>query len=218
MKPRNEWFTTTALKNLLGENQELIPTALNFMEDYATHYKKVLKEDGSLTAAASCLNDIDQSIKRQAEASDENKQRFSEIACKKGCYSCCLQPVMISKEEAELIIQYCKENKIKIDKKLLMRQRKVDESTWYDLPKNQHRCAFLNEKNECSIYEVRPANCRKYFVLWDSSACDPYENPNGIVPQFGSPETEMMTTAALTVSEERGTIPKVILKVLKEKV
>lgn len=212
---RVKWWLSHALKNILSNHQEDVHPIHNIIQDYAKHYVNTLKELGQLSAAATLHRDVDVAYQEHVASTDENKKLFSEVACGKGCYHCCLQVVMITEEEGFLIKQYCKENKIKINKKLLMRQRKADEKTWTDLPRPQQRCVFLSENNECSIYPVRPANCRKYFALWNSEQCDPYENPDGKVANMVSPVAEIMASAAMTMTKFCGSIPQVMLKVLE---
>lgn len=76
--------------------------------------------------------------------------------CKKGCSHCCSIDVSVAEIEAI----YIEENSsIKI-KRPLKRQTRG----------NKSKCPFLVE-NECSIYGIRPFQCRTFFTLDNPKYC-----------------------------------------------
>lgn len=89
--------------------------------------------------------------------------------CKKGCNFCCHQNVDASIDEAALIVDYCQENGITIDKHALRRRLSIP---FLEVPLSQFSaCVFLKD-GQCSIYPVRPLNCRTYFAQFDPLMCN----------------------------------------------
>ena len=127
----------------------------------------------------------------------------SKVHCNE-CFTgnCCRILVCISKGEALRIIKYVKQNNIKIDKHLLKKQYEFcisqevfNEQQWIEgLSRDNRKCIFLDERNRCSIYEIRPTACRAYFTINDGySACihNRFENED---PPIGA-----MTEAFLSI-------------------
>ena len=78
------------------------------------------------------------------------------IACGKGCHTCCLNmTVLLSAPELRGVLWYVSEvlsgNKRKAVKDRLLRYKVIQE------------CPFLIN-DICSIYPMRPINCRQYFI------------------------------------------------------
>ena len=96
------------------------------------------------------------------------KKKKTKIACYKGCYNCCLNPVVpITEIELMGISWYVSEI--------------IDDSTVRDNLKAQMQnykdnlsCPFLVNK-ECSIYPLRPIACREFHVI--GKPCTPGEDP-----------------------------------------
>ena len=111
----------------------------------------------------------------------------------------------VSGDEATVIIDYCKENGIEIDREYLTQQAAAGRITYSALSK----CVFLKE-NLCSIYPVRPIACRKHWVKTDPALCD---FSNNIVNQVGGyfdVNTEILASALLNV-DKMGSFEKVLL-------
>ncbi len=110
-------------------------------------------------------------------------------ACKRGCSSCCTQNVTITAVEGEAILRYILAEDMArwLAEKLsspqnhrapkmttndfaaaCLKGRDVD----HDTPHNASVCPFL-EKNLCSIYPVRPFNCRLFISQKPCSAMHP---------------------------------------------
>jgi Fe-S-cluster containining protein len=109
------------------------------------------------------------------------------LACEPGCFYCCHLSVQVSAIEAIAIAHYVatelKPNQIK---DVIARATKnADELMGLDelqrLAANQS-CAFLHQCN-CSIYPVRPSECRKYHSTDVQVCIGTYEQPlNNEIP------------------------------------
>jgi Fe-S-cluster containining protein len=114
---------------------------------------------------------------------DEFMETFSTYApCKIGCNTCCNLIVEISPIEAELIRQYVL---LYFDKEQLrsmqertssnyssyLEYRKVHGSSMNEYLKYNIPCSFLSNEGVCTIYKVRPFNCRNHIVFREPSNC-----------------------------------------------
>lgn len=113
-------------------------------------------------------------------------------SCKVGCNHCCHLPVLTSKLEYEVIKDFINhkfsggekenlKNKINLNKQIFEnmqhKEEKFSKVSYDNYIKMTVPCAFLDETNRCSIYNVRPFVCRKYLVFNNSSVCkDPSLN------------------------------------------
>ena len=125
------------------------------------------------------------------------------LACRAGCWICCCHYAEdVYSFEAEIISSHVKklpaEIRARIEKsceravyefervkeivrkklaqdeyKPLSEESDPDEillNSYYQL---KNRCPFLDEKNRCVIYPIRPLTCRAYINLGDPSVCPP---------------------------------------------
>ena len=132
------------------------------------------------------------------ELMDENSDTMDQetknrISCRKGCAHCCHLFVSVSMREAVVIKGHCDDNDILIDKEYLKKQSNYKQKD-YSLQENS-ACVFLNDSNECKIYNVRPLACRKYFVISDPDLCDAKKYPSGIVAKVSDINAELMASA-----------------------
>ena len=141
------------------------------------------------------------------KAPEESKK---EIQCKAGCTACCYIDADISGDEATVIINYCKENGIEIDKEYLTKQAAVGRKSYSELS----RCVFLKD-NLCSIYPVRPITCRKHWVKTDPALCDFSKNIVHQVGGYFDVNTEILASALLNV-DESGPFEKVLLSEMEK--
>jgi len=125
----------------------------------------------------------------------------STIQCRKGCAFCCHINVTISQAEAELIQEYCNEHGMKIDWQRFKDQRKLTEQT--HASSEYKKCAFLKD-NQCSVYEVRPFNCRNYFVITPAFLCDADKFPKGTVGTYVNVEKEVLHSAFILMLNKLG--------------
>ena len=111
------------------------------------------------------------------------KYNRDKISCfRQECHGCCYEAVGISMAEAiDIVIFLIVENKWKnLQEKI--EQRAAEEAAietnnirefadiWW---KMALKCVFLNEKNRCSIYPIRPFPCAGIFSLSDFHKCYP---------------------------------------------
>lgn len=140
--------------------------------------------------------------------------------CRDKCTFCCHFHVDASMDEVDLILDYCKENKITFSMKKLREQTKYGLNTWRGDP-----CVFLKD-GSCSIYPVRPSTCRSYYHGGpDNSDCEkgvlnlqgkgePIESP-----RLASWKIEFLTVALWNVyppdRKNVGTLPRLIMDRIK---
>lgn len=107
---------------------------------------------------------VDAGVAVELDSQVRKTQR--KIACKKGCYACCLNPtVPINRLELMVISWYMSE---------------VTDDNIYDRVSRQLKChkesttcPFLLDKI-CSIYPVRPIACRMFYIY--EEPCAEYEH------------------------------------------
>jgi Fe-S-cluster containining protein len=115
------------------------------------------------------------------------------IACASGCFYCCHLSVQVSAIEAIAIAHYVA-NKFEpnqIRGVIARATKNADELKGLnDLQRLavNHSCAFLHECN-CSIYPVRPSECRKYHSEDVQVCIQTYEQPqNNEIPAAYCPQ------------------------------
>ena len=121
----------------------------------------------------------------------DKRSGYAPPFCHKGCCNCCHELVYCTAEEAQCIIEYCRNNPIEIDNKKILRQLEYVEfdkemnhtgiTTWNDQEVDDQSCVFLNKvERSCTIWPVRPLVCRAHLAEDTSDYCTPYngvENP-----------------------------------------
>ena len=205
----HEYKVTSLLRDYLAsllehaDNRAAIDEILNLINAYRYQLGKLRNRDRIGT-----IKEVYKAIDRYFDnAPEENKK---EIQCKAGCTACCFIDVDISGDEAAIILNYCKENGIEIDREYLTKQAAVGRKTYSPLS----RCVFLKD-NLCSIYPVRPIACRKHWVKTDPSLCDFSKNIINQVGGYFDINTEILASAVLN-AEDTGTFEKMILDELKK--
>ena len=127
---------------------------------------------------------------------------FFKITCKKSCGYCCNLNVDITREEAVLITDCAIKENVRIDYKLLKRQSLLTKDHWIKQNKELRKCIFLDENNNCKIYEFRPNNCRKFLSIDSVEVCKQcYENKAEGFNRFTAPLVEALITAIMTATE-----------------
>lgn len=92
---------------------------------------------------------------------------------------CCYQRTTAQLAEAVLVAQHLKKEKLDTPefRKHLLETGKAMEGTsrpeWFS---REVPCVFLTKDNLCSIYAIRPAQCRTYFVVSPQANCQPPES------------------------------------------
>lgn len=100
------------------------------------------------------LNDYLALIEKVDQKADEisNKQKES-INCQKGCHSCCLPGISVSKIEASAIKKFIVQNPEVLE---------VAKTLQKENPHGGRRCKFLDSQGGCVIYSSRPIICRTH--------------------------------------------------------
>jgi Fe-S-cluster containining protein len=91
-----------------------------------------------------------------AQAMDQALASATEISCQRGRGKCCDRQVPTTKEDRLRIIKAFKNGDLEDSIRTRALERLKD--------KNDKRCPFLDEQNECSIYNERPLICRSFGV------------------------------------------------------
>jgi Fe-S-cluster containining protein len=121
----------------------------------------------------------------------------AQSTCTKGCAHCCRMFSVITLAEGIAIAEYVQKTPALIQrfagiKAVMLAQLKVIQGIGKvrrEEQKSQYfahdgaPCAFLTNKNECSIYLVRPGVCRTYFVTSAPERCSP-AHPGATVAFF----------------------------------
>ena len=203
----NNYKVTAMLRDYLGmlmeqtENKETIEQILILINSYTDQLRNLRTQNREKTT-----KEVYKAIDGFFNAAPgENKK---DIQCKAGCTACCFIEIDVSGDEAAVIINYCRENGIEIDREYLTKQAAAGRKTY----SNVSRCVFLKD-NLCSIYPVRPIACRKHWVKTDPALCDFSKNIVNQVGGYFDVNTEILASAILNV-EESGSFEKVLLNEL----
>jgi Fe-S-cluster containining protein len=139
---------------------------------------------------------------RAAEAAEKKLV----IACHEGCAACCASPLLVSVAEAVTVAEWLADRpelRAQFDAAYPIWQNNVGDAgaaleaartdddrqaAAHALRKQHVMCAF-NRGGSCTIYEARPARCRKVHALDTNAACGP--DGDGKVQYFEHVATEM---------------------------
>ncbi|MBL7110972.1 MAG: hypothetical protein ISS19_03405 [Bacteroidales bacterium] len=103
------------------------------------------------------------------------------VECKKGCYLCCCQAVLVLPYEIHYLFRFMKDNVNKKDLSyILTRAKEKDETT--SKMKAQEFLHFkspcpLLENGKCLAYDARPMACRTYISSRVDGCIEEYHNP-----------------------------------------
>lgn len=188
-----QYKVTGAMKDYLTtlmespENNEEISQILKLINDYVAQLRSLRAINRFDTT-----KEVYKAIERFFDsAPDENKKG---IQCKSGCTFCCHIELDVSGDEAALIIDYCRENNIEIDREYLIKQAAAGRKTFSELS----GCVFLKD-GLCAIYPVRPIACRKHWVRSEPAHCDSSKNITNKVDKYFNLNTEILASAVLNV-------------------
>lgn len=184
---------------------QLVEKMTKDIESVSKSFSKTYKRDPT-GAFKELVKVVDECI-REIPAAD--KQDFS---CRKGCSFCCHMNVDAFKEEALIIARHCRKKGISIDKEYLKVQLTIPAA---DIGWTEHSaCVFLKD-GQCSIYDVRPIFCRKYFVYTPKEDCEmrPGVAPKRVASHFDY-RTEIYNAAVLTAGLVPGRLPAQLLSFL----
>ncbi len=139
------------------------------------------------------------------------------VSCKKGCSGCCYTQVSVTRDEAALLSHVAHTKlKHKIDIDRLEKQARAGDNAkdWYKLPYADRRCVFLDSKNECQVYDDRPAVCRSNNVLSPPILCDTRDGIEHPLRLLKTEAADMAIAAAFMNSQETGALPFMLWKML----
>jgi Fe-S-cluster containining protein len=188
------------LSSLIEHSPEQIENILQKVDTYSSQLSQIkLQNINPAGAGHKALEDLHEMIPA------ENKK---SISCTKGCTGCCFIELHITVDEADLLLQYCEEHHISIDRNYLEKQAATGRKEFSAISK----CIFL-DNSLCSVYPARPAACRKHFVQSDPSLCDSETNKDEPVNTYFDLHTEILASAILNISETDA-IERVLLKQL----
>lgn len=178
---------------------------------YEAEFAKLMTRARPMDVAHAVHKGIDDAVTLTKRTKNGRK-----IVCKRGCAACCKVHVSITPSEAQLIVKWCEVNNVAIDVDKVRRQAMHGFATWGLQSPGERRCVFLTKDNSCSVYDVRPMACRKYFVASDPANCDSVKRPGAEVAVVATHEAEVMFSALFTVEPGATTMPKLLLKELDQ--
>ena len=199
-------WASKALASIVDKNPEILDKVIEDVE-YLTKGLKSLSGKARLRRYWSMMMGCVE------EDLDDFKRGYSEtISCTKGCNHCCHAKVDISKEEASFYSYLIKKGRWYNKEELKFQtEANMEEEDYINDPRP---CIFLKD-GLCSIYEHRPAACRKYFVVSKPEDCR--LRPNA--PPVLSPpliRSEILYSAySKVMGEDFGSMPLMIDRALK---
>lgn len=137
------------------------------IEHYIAQYQEGKRQTDNISVAVAFQEEVQRIIDKEKD-SEYGKQ----VKCGKGCSFCCNYHVDITDDEAELLVEYTKEEGILIDKAHLEKQKDKIVSTWNELKYADRKCVFLDDQGACKVYKYRPISCRALQVVTPKSFCD----------------------------------------------
>ena len=126
----------------------------------------------------------------------------SNIACRSGCSYCCYIKVTVKAVEVHQIVDFVNRNFKPEHISSVVDQAKQNVEEAKDLTHRQHldtnqRCHFL-VNDTCSIYPVRPTNCRNMHAMDVEGCKKSFENPNEPIPTNYNQRLHAMGNGAST--------------------
>lgn len=139
------------------------------------------------------------------------------MPCKAGCSACCHTQVSVTSDEAELLASLVEEG-VEIDENLLRLQMSAenDSELFFKISYNDRKCVFLSKQGSCNVYKDRPAVCRTNAVLGSADQCDTSKEQKS-VRLIRTPKSDMAIIGAFAASDENGSLPFMLGKLLLNK-
>lgn len=207
--PNEIIVTTPLLKMFVADNPKKNgPIVGRLFQGYRTAWQK---EKPPITDAYAKIDEL------RARDGAANKQ----ITCRKGCSFCCAQRVGVTQPEAELLANEIKSGRVKVDKKRIAMQARWPDNPgeWSKRTFEHSRCTFLNDNNECIVYDVRPMSCRALVAVGPPRACGiNVDNRKTKVQSYGvNIEIETLVAAVWTENKDTmGNLPRLLTEELKK--
>ena len=206
---RNYIYTDNLKETLSEFSEEQCIRVHKEIDFHIEQYEKMRRERGGPATANNCLRNLQELI---IEGLTTKIGRT--VTCSTGCSFCCNVEVHITEDEAELLASVLKDRKIEINQEKLNMQAGITDGTWLDRTCDDLTCIFLDENDECKIYQYRPMNCRKLMVTSDPQLCD-IKYRNEMVHRFLEIHIKIITTAIMTCTKY-GTLPKMLKEKLND--
>lgn len=205
----NEGLLLANLPAIASKTYESLKGHSKFRHIFDSFSHKIRKIKNSAKRVKFFHSSVDQSI----EILLKDPLVSESITCRKGCSACCFTQVSVSKEEAELLADLIVKGH-PIDVNRLVTQRKAQNSSvdWYKLPYSMRKCVFLNENNECSIYEHRPAVCRTNYVVSHPSHCSTENGKENTIRLLKTKKADIFIAAFFKNSKDSGSLPFMLWK------
>ena len=182
------------------EISELINSMVPFLKEYMAKYG-----NGSRGIVWWVSNTID----------EYNEKLINHnTTCSRGCSFCCHDDVAVTGLEMDRIKWYMKKHKIRPNRKLLAKQS-ASHKAFMQLSFPDRKCSLLNERNECSIYPVRPFICRQYHSLDTPTKCIPDENGEISTGILRSTQIYALMTAMVIVDGSENSLKELHLELRK---
>jgi Fe-S-cluster containining protein len=143
--------------------------------------KEGINSKNLLAMSESIYDSMDQLIEAFTQRClKENKT----IDCKKGCYLCCCQAVLVLPYEILYLQRFIRENLSKKDNTLIFRRAKEKYETTAKMKAQEFLhlkspCPLL-ENGSCLAYEARPLACRTYISSRVDGCVEEYHNPKDV--------------------------------------
>lgn len=106
---------------------------------------------------------------------NSDRENYMQLACAKGCNSCCYLQVVVSPAEVLKVFVYLLNERPSefnaMSAKIKNFASQFEGLSELDRLSHKSPCPFLDESGACSIYEARPIACRTYH-RFDRSLCE----------------------------------------------
>ena len=200
---------------LAKQSYDLLKNQTSFLKITNNILKRLKKIQSPVRRARLIHNEVEKAI----ESTLSDPLISSLISCKKGCSACCHTQVSITSDEVALLGEKILSGEVEINIEKLYRQAQSKNSAanFFQLKYETRGCVFLNDKQECSIYEDRPSVCRTNNVLSDPSLCSTADGKERSVRIIKTQKANMMIIGAFMSSKENGALPYMLANYLDEK-
>ncbi len=186
----------------------------NFFKRISDEIIQMFEKQKDLKKRARVLHDeVNKHIKQDTkEASEKNL-----ITCARGCAACCYSQVAVTEEDISLLAEHI-ENGLEVDFLRLEIQAtaQTDPMRWKNLKYEDRRCVFLNDANECRVYQDRPSVCRTNLVVSHPLLCDTKSGTEKPIRLVNTPKADMAIIGSFMASSETGALAPLLLNKLRK--
>lgn len=191
----NKFLTINDMEKICEEiNEKHIPDDSRFMQainDQFAEFGDANRDQFVSSAFKRMLSVLDKEIKKIEKKVNIN------ATCEKGCSHCCYFPIILTKMEAKLIVQYIQQlpklKKEELVTHLEQYYRNEDLTMVYNIDfktdqqykgkyiTKQVPCPLLDKQtNSCLAYEVRPIACRTHYNYCNPQVCSTEPIPDEV--------------------------------------